>query len=113
MLALGYPLVAVPSIASDIESGIALALLPRPIRRSEVLIGKWLGLAVLIVLYAALSGVLEMLGIRWATAYLPPNPAAAITFLAAEGIVLLALALLLSPRLAPLTGGAVAPVLFF
>src|SRR5439155_10975099 len=50
VLALGSTLVAAPSIASEIESGIALAILPRPIRRSEVLIGKWLGLAVLIAL---------------------------------------------------------------
>ena len=108
VLALGSTLVAAPSIASDIESGIALAILPRPIRRSEVLIGKWLGLAVLIALYAVLSGLLEMLGIQWATAYLPPNPAAAIAFVAAEGIVLMTLALLLSTRLAPMTGGVIA-----
>src|SRR5205823_10604763 len=98
---------------SDIESGIALAILPRPIRRSEVLIGKWLGLAVLIALYAALSGVLEMVGIWWATAYVPPSPAVAITFVGAEGIVLMTLALLLSTRLAPMTGGVIALVLFF
>ena len=103
VLALGSTLVAAPTIASDIESGVALAILPRPIRRSEVLLGKWLGLAVLIALYAALSGVLEMLGIQWATGYLPPNPAAAITFVAAEGLVLMTLALLLSTRLAPMT----------
>src|SRR5437763_5307093 len=113
VLALGATLVAAPSIASDIESGIALAILPRPIRRSEVLIGKWLGLAVLIALYAALSGVLEMVGIWWATAYLPPSPAVAITFVGAEGIVLMTLALLLSTRLAPMTGGVIALVLFF
>jgi len=113
VLALGSTLVAAPSIASDIESGIALAILPRPIRRSEVLMGKWLGLAVLIALYAALSGVLEMIGIRWATGYLPPNPTAALSFVAAEGIVLMTLALLLSTRLAPMTGGVIALVLFF
>ena len=113
VLALGATLVAAPSIASDIESGIALAILPRPIRRSEVLIGKWLGLAVLIALYAALSGVLEMVGIWWATAYLPPSPAVAITFVGAEGIVLMTLALLLSTRLAPMTGGVIALALFF
>src|SRR5437773_4322464 len=113
VLALGSTLVAAPSIASDIESGIALAILPRPIRRSEVLIGKWLGLAVLIALYAALSGVLEMVGIWWATAYVPPSPAVAITFVGAEGIVLMTLALLLSTRLAPMTGGVIALVLFF
>src|SRR2546425_10021322 len=83
VLALGSTLVAAPSIASDIESGIALAILPRPIRRSEVLMGKWLGLAVLVALYAAGSGVLELLGIWWGTGYLPPNPVAALAFVAA------------------------------
>ncbi|HEY9286886.1 MAG TPA: ABC transporter permease subunit, partial [Candidatus Dormibacteraeota bacterium] len=105
VLALGSTLVAAPAIASDIESGIALAILPRPIRRSEVLMGKWLGLAVLIAIYAAGSGLLEMLGIWLATGYVPPNPAATIVFVAAEGIVLMSLALLLSTRLAPMTGG--------
>jgi ABC-type transport system involved in multi-copper enzyme maturation permease subunit len=113
VLALGSTLVAAPSIASDIESGIALAILPRPIRRSEVLMGKWLGLAVLVALYAAGSGVLELLGIWWGTGYLPPNPVAALAFVAAEGIVLMTLALLLSTRMAPMTGGVIALVLFF
>jgi ABC-type transport system involved in multi-copper enzyme maturation permease subunit len=113
VLALGSTLVAAPSIASDIESGIALAILPRPIRRSEVLMGKWLGLALLVTLYAGGSGLLELLGIWLGTGYLPPNPAAALAFVAAEGIVLMSLALLLSTRLAPMTGGVIALVLFF
>ena len=113
VLALGSTLVAAPSIASDIESGIALAILPRPIRRSEVLMGKWLGLAVLVTFYAAGSGVLELLGIWLGTDYLPPNPIAALAFVAAEGIILMTLALLLSTRLAPMTGGVIALVLFF
>ena len=113
VLALGSTLVAAPAIASDIESGIALAILPRPIRRSEVLMGKWLGLALLVALYAGLSGLLEMIGIWLGTNYLPPNPAAALAFVAAEGIVLMTLAMLLSTRMAPMTGGVIALVLFF
>jgi ABC-type transport system involved in multi-copper enzyme maturation permease subunit len=113
VLALGSTLVAAPSIASDIESGIALAILPRPIRRSQLLMGKWLGLAILVTLYAAASGLLELLGIWWATSYTPPNPLVAIAFVAAEGIILMTLALLLSTRLAPMTGGIIALVLFF
>ena len=113
VLALGSTLVAAPSIASDIESGIALAILPRPIRRSEVLMGKWLGLAALVILYAVASGLLELLGIWLATGYTPPNPVAALAFVAAEGIILMTLALLLSTRLAPMTGGVIALVLFF
>ncbi len=113
VLALGSTLVAAPSIASDIESGIALAILPRPIRRSQLLMGKWLGLAFLVAVYAAGSGLLELLGIWLATGYTPPSPVAALTFVAAEGLVLMTLALLLSTRLAPMTGGVIALVLFF
>src|SRR2546421_3887677 len=113
VLALGSTLVAAPSIASDIESGIALAILPRPIRRSQLLMGKWLGLAVLVGVYAAGSGLLELLGIWLATSYTPPNPVAALAFVAAEGIVLMTLAMLLSTRMAPMTGGVIALVLFF
>ncbi|MEO6795775.1 MAG: ABC transporter permease [Candidatus Dormibacter sp.] len=113
VLALGSTLVAAPSVASDIESGIALAILPRPIRRSEVLMGKWLGLAVLVSLYAAGSGLLELLGIWLATGYTPPHPIVTLCFVAAEGIVLMSLALLLSTRMSPMTGGVIALVLFF
>lgn len=113
VLALGSTLVAAPSVASDIESGIALAILPRPIRRSELLMGKWLGLAALVILYAAGSGLLELLGIWLATGYTPPHPILTLLFVAAEGIVLMSLALLLSTRLSPMTGGVIALVLFF
>ena len=113
VLALGSTLVAAPAVASDIESGIALAILPRPIRRVEVLMGKWLGLALLVVIYAAGSGLLAFLGIRIATGYAPPHPFVSLAFIAAEGIVLMSLALLLSTRLSPMTGGVIALVLFF
>jgi ABC-type transport system involved in multi-copper enzyme maturation permease subunit len=113
VLALGSTLVASPAIASDIESGIALAILPRPIRRSEVVLGKWLGLTGLVAAYATASGVLELVGIWWATGYLPPDPAGAIAFIAAEGVVLMTLTLLLSTRLAPMTAGIIALVMFF
>jgi ABC-type transport system involved in multi-copper enzyme maturation permease subunit len=113
VLALGSTLVASPAIAADIESGIVLAILPRPIRRSQVVLGKWLGLLVLVAAYAAASGVLELIGIRWATGYLPPNPFGAILLVAAEGTVLMTLTMLLSTRMAPMTAGIIALVLFF
>ena len=113
VLALGSTLVASPAVASDIESGIALAIVPRPIRRSEIVLGKWLGLTFLVLVYAAGSGLLELLVIKLGTGYAPPNPAGAIAFVGAEGIVLMTLTLLLSTRMAPMTGGIIALVLFF
>ncbi|HYM50263.1 MAG TPA: ABC transporter permease [Candidatus Limnocylindrales bacterium] len=113
VLALGAVLVASPAISSDIESGIMLAILPRPIRRMDVLVGKWLGLLALVCAYAVVSSTLE-LGVIWATtAYVPPNPLGAIVFIAAEGAVLMTLTLLLSTRMAPMTSGIIALVGFF
>jgi ABC-type transport system involved in multi-copper enzyme maturation permease subunit len=113
VLALGSVLVASPAISSDIESGIMLAILPRPIRRSDVLLGKWLGLLALVAAYAVISSTLELLVIWATTAYVPPNPLGAIGFIAAEGTVLMTLTLLLSTRMAPMTSGIISLVGFF
>src|SRR5918997_874603 len=42
--ALGTAFLAGPTLSGEIESGIALSVLARPVRRSAVLVGKWLGL---------------------------------------------------------------------
>ncbi|HUX88532.1 MAG TPA: ABC transporter permease subunit, partial [Chloroflexota bacterium] len=55
ILAIGAAFIAAPAIAGDIESGLFLAILPRPIRRSEVVLGKWLALVILVAGYAALT----------------------------------------------------------
>jgi ABC-type transport system involved in multi-copper enzyme maturation permease subunit len=88
-------------------------MLARPVRRTDYLLGKWLGLGLLVFAYAVISGVLEMLVVAWATGYVPPHPAQLVGFIAAEGLVLLTLALLLSTRLAGMTGGIIALVLWF
>jgi ABC-type transport system involved in multi-copper enzyme maturation permease subunit len=89
-----------------------LAILPRPIRRADVVTGKWLGLAILLVLYAALAAGLELGTMRAIGGYAPPHPVAAVAFLAGQGLVVLTLGLLASTRLAPVTGGIIALVLF-
>lgn len=113
VLALGAVFVAAPSLAADLESGLLLALLARPLSRTEVVLGKWLGLATLIVLYAGGSGLLELLAVRLATGYVPPHPGMLIGFVAAQGVVLMTMALCLSTRLAGVTGGIIALVAYF
>lgn len=112
VLAVGAAFLAAPSIAGEIESGVALVVLPRPIRRSDVVLGKWLGLSVLLVLYTAGAGGLELVVVRLITGYVPPHPFEALGFIAFQGIALLTLALALSTRLASITGGIVALVLY-
>jgi ABC-type transport system involved in multi-copper enzyme maturation permease subunit len=110
VLALSAAVVAGPLISSEVESGLLLSMLARPMRRSEVVIGKWLGLAVLVAIYAAGSALLEMGAVDWATGYVPPHPIDLIVYVGAEGLALLSLGLLLSTRLSGITGGVIALV---
>jgi ABC-type transport system involved in multi-copper enzyme maturation permease subunit len=110
VLALSAAVVAGPLISSEVESGLLLSMLARPMRRSEVVIGKWLGLAVLVAIYAAGSAFLEMAAVDWATGYVPPHPVELVIYVAAEGLALLSLGLLLSTRLSGITGGVIALV---
>ena len=112
ILAVGSAFLAAPSIAADVESGLALALLPRPIRRSDVVLGKWLGMAALLAAYTALVSLLELVVIRAVTGYTPPHPVVAVLFLIGQAVVLLTLGLLASTRLPSITGGIIALVLF-
>ena len=110
VLALSAAVVAGPLISNEVESGLLLSMLARPVRRSEVVIGKWLGLAVLIAIYAAGSAFLELTAVDWATGYFPPHPIALVIYVGAEGLALLSLGLLLSTRLSGITGGVIALV---
>jgi ABC-type transport system involved in multi-copper enzyme maturation permease subunit len=110
VLALSAAVVAGPLISSEVESGLLLSILARPIRRSEVVIGKWLGLAALVAIYAAGSALLELMAVDWATGYLPPHPITLVIYVGTEGLALLSLGLLLSTRLSGITGGVIALV---
>jgi ABC-type transport system involved in multi-copper enzyme maturation permease subunit len=110
VLALSAAVVAGPLISSEVESGLLLSMLARPVRRSEVVIGKWLGLAILVFIYAAGSAALELAAVNWATGYEPPHPIELVLYVAAEGLALLSLGLVLSTRLSGITGGVIALV---
>jgi ABC-2 type transport system permease protein len=110
VLALSAAVVAGPLISGEVESGLLLSMLARPVRRSEVVIGKWLGLAILVTIYAAGSALLELVAVDWATGYLPPHPVDLTVFVAAEGLILLSLGLMLSTRLSGITAGVIALV---
>lgn len=108
VLALSTVFMAAPSIAGELESGVAAAVLTRPIRRVQFLAGKWLGLAMLTVGYVAAASVLEFVIVDLVTGYRPPHPLQFMAFLSAEALVTLSLTTLLSTRMSPVTGGVVA-----
>jgi ABC-2 type transport system permease protein len=112
VLALSASAIASPSISSEVESGVLMTIVTRPIRRTEVLLGKWLGLATLLAAYAAGVCVLEFGVVRWASGFVPPNPVLAGVYLFAEGALLLTLALFLSTRVPMLAAGVIGIAVF-
>jgi len=110
--ALGTAFLAGPVLAGEIESGMALAVLARPVRRSAVLVGKWLGLVAFGGGFVAVAGFAHFV-VVWATVgYWPPDPAGGLALLAAQTTVLLTLGLLLSTVISPMASGIVAVGLF-
>jgi ABC-type transport system involved in multi-copper enzyme maturation permease subunit len=112
VLSLAAVFIASPAISGELESGIALAILARPISRAEYVIGKWIGLGALVVVYGVGAGIIEILAVQLVSGYQPPHPIQFLAFVVGEGIVILTFGLMLSTRLAGMVGGVIAAVLF-
>ncbi|WNB84577.1 ABC transporter permease [Cellulomonas sp. ATA003] len=110
--ALGTAFLAGPTLSGETESGIALAMLARPVRRPAVLLGKWLGLVAFGTGFVVLAGLAQCVVVLLTVDYWPPQPALALALLAAQTVVLLTLALLLSTLISPMASGVVAVGLF-
>jgi ABC-type transport system involved in multi-copper enzyme maturation permease subunit len=110
--ALGTAFLAGPTLSGEVESGIALSLLARPVRRSAVLLGKWLGLVAFGSGFVVLAGLAQCLVVLVTVDYWPPQPAVALALLAAQTVALLTLGLLLSTVVSPMASGVVAVGLF-
>jgi ABC-type transport system involved in multi-copper enzyme maturation permease subunit len=112
VVALGTAFLAGPTLSGEVESGISAAVLARPVRRTSVLLGKWLGLVAFAAGYVLIAGSLQFLIVRVTVGYTPPDPVLALVVMAAEAVVLLTLALLLSTVLSPMASGVLAVGLF-
>jgi ABC-type transport system involved in multi-copper enzyme maturation permease subunit len=112
VLAMSAAFLAAPAIASDVESGTVHAMLARPMRRADLVVGRWLGLSIVVVAYAVLSGLLAIGIVGLVSGHVPPAPQVAIAYLAFEAVAVLTLALALGSRLPGIAAGAITVVLF-
>jgi ABC-type transport system involved in multi-copper enzyme maturation permease subunit len=112
VLAMTAAFIGAPAVGGDLESGVALAVLARPIRRAEVLLGRWLGCSCVVVAYTVLSGLLAIGAAAVVSGYGPPDPLLAVVFLSGQALVLLSLTLALGSVLPSIAAGAIAVVGF-
>jgi ABC-type transport system involved in multi-copper enzyme maturation permease subunit len=112
VLAISAVFVGSPAISSELESGIALSILTRPLSRAEYVLGKWLGLAALAAVYVIGAAGIELVMVNAVVGYMPPNPVVFLLYLTGHVVILLTLSLLVSTRLSGMTGGVVALGIF-
>jgi ABC-type transport system involved in multi-copper enzyme maturation permease subunit len=112
VLAMSAAFLAAPAIASDVETGTVHAMLARPLRRAELVLGRWLGLSIVVAAYAVTSGFLAIGAVGLVSGHVPPSPGTAVGYLAFQSVAVLTLALALGTRLPSMAAGAVTVVLF-
>lgn len=95
----------VGAISGDIENGVMQSVIARPIRRSELVLGRWLGFLTVNVTYVALLSATLLGGVYAITGYLPPAPGAAVLLIALAVALLTALTVLGSTLFTTLAGG--------
>jgi ABC-type transport system involved in multi-copper enzyme maturation permease subunit len=112
VLAMTAAFVGAPAVGGDLESGVAYAILARPLRRAELIVGRWLGSAVVVVAYTIASGLLAIGVAVLVSGFGPPDPLLAVAYLSGEVLVLLTLTLALGSVLPGIAAGAIAVVGF-
>jgi Cu-processing system permease protein len=101
-------LLGADTLAGEIRSGTIQTILTKPIRRSAVVFGKWLGFAGLLALYLLLMAAGTMLSVWLQTGYTAPHFLAGLLLIYLETLLVMTIALLGSSALSGLaTGGVV------
>jgi Cu-processing system permease protein len=100
-------LLGADTLASEISSGTIQTIVAKPIRRSDVVFGKWLGFACLLGLYLVLMAGGAVLSVWLQSGYTPPHMLAGLALIYLESLLVMTVALLFSSRLSALATGGV------
>lgn len=103
---------AVGAISGEIENGTIHAIVPRPVRRSEIILGKFLGHGLMLSAFAALFYVAVLLIVHFNTGMSVPIKAGAIGLFCLQPLILLAVTLFGTTFLSTLANGIAAFMLY-
>lgn len=105
-------LVSVTTISGEIESHVIDAIVTKPIRRWEVILGKWLAYAALVLVYLFLLAAGLMLFVYWRSGFAFNNIFAGLLLMGLAGLLVLSLSIAGGTRLSTLANGIMAFMLF-
>jgi ABC-type transport system involved in multi-copper enzyme maturation permease subunit len=104
--------VSVGAVSAEVDSGMLHALLARPVRRWQFLVGRWLAYALIISVYVAVMAGLVLSVAAVLGDYATPEPARAIGLMILAALFLVTLSVFGSTFLPTATNGAVVLTLF-
>lgn len=105
-------LFTVGMISNEVDAGTLVLIVPKPLRRNEIVVGKWLGHALIVCLYTTLLFLAFAGVIDWQTGYLPDQLWGALGTLLLGMLTLLGLTTLGSALFPTAVNGAIALVFF-
>ncbi len=101
-------LLSADTLAGEINSGTIQTIVTKPVRRAEVVLGKWLGFAGLLAIYLSLMAGGVVLSAQVQAGYAPTNFLRGIGLIYLESLLIMSVTLLCSSRISALaTGGVV------
>lgn len=105
-------LISANTISGELESHTMESVVTKPIRRWHVVLGKWLGLAIIITAYTVLlaGGVITIVYLR--SRLVVENAPAGVGLMVLGGLTMLSLTILGGTRLSTLANGALAFMLY-
>jgi Cu-processing system permease protein len=102
----------VDAVSGEISSHTIQTLVTRPVSRWQVIAGKWLGYAAMLVLYTAALCAGILLLVRVLVGYTPPNLVPGVALILLEVAVVVSLSLLCGVYVSTLTNGVILFMLF-
>lgn len=101
-------LLGADTLAGEISSGTIQTLASKPVRRSDIVLGKWLGFAELLALYSVFMSGGTVLSVFVQSGYLPANLLTGVLLIYFESVLIMTVSLFFSSILPGLaTGGVV------
>ncbi len=105
-------LISADTISGEIASGTIQTIVTKPLRRWEVVLGKWLGLTTMLAIFVVAVGA-GFVAIVWGLAgYLPPHLGEGLALMVLEGVCFLTLSILGGTRLPPMGNGVAVFMLY-
>ncbi|MCL4264115.1 MAG: ABC transporter permease subunit [Anaerolineae bacterium] len=105
-------LISVTAVSGEIDSHTVEAIVTKPIRRWEMVLGKWLGYAVLLALYLLLLAGGLMLIVYLRAGVVLANIPAGLALMLLQGCTILSITMLGGTRLSTMANGVLAFMLF-